>query len=99
MGHSIFALLARVPLDLVRVDLNTLAVRDDTARALQVLGVIARTTASFDLAMIAGGVSTPELVEAVIEAGADLVNGRACPHDLTVETLAALLAGDVVPTL
>ena len=43
MGHSIFALLARVPLDVVRVDLTALAPRDDTARALQVLGMIART--------------------------------------------------------
>jgi diguanylate cyclase (GGDEF)-like protein/PAS domain S-box-containing protein len=98
MGHSIFALLARVPLDLVRVDLTALAVRDDMDRALHVLGVIARTTASFELTMIAGGVSTPELVTAALEAGVELVNGRACPHDLTVASLAALLAADAVPT-
>ena len=43
MGHSIFALLARISLDVVRVDLTALAPRDDTARALQVLGLIVRT--------------------------------------------------------
>jgi diguanylate cyclase (GGDEF)-like protein len=98
MGHSLFALLARVPLDAVRVDLNTLAVRDDTARALHVLGVIASTTASFGLLSIAGGISTPSLAAAAFEAGVGLVNGRAAPHDLTVEMLAALTVTDAVPT-
>jgi diguanylate cyclase (GGDEF)-like protein len=98
MGHSLFALLARVPLDAVRVDLTMLAVRDDTARALHVLGVIARTAESFGLVSIAGGINTPELWAAAHEAGADLVQGRATPHDLTDETLAALLAASAVPT-
>ena len=61
MGHSLFALLARISLDMVRVDLAALATRDDTGRALQVLSAIVRTTASFDLITIAGGVSSPEV--------------------------------------
>ncbi|TFV90342.1 diguanylate cyclase [Blastococcus sp. CT_GayMR16] len=98
MGHSIFALLARISLDVVRVDLSALAPRDDTSRALLVLGMIARTAASLDLVSIAGGVGTPELREGVIASGMDLMHGRSEPHDLTVEELAELVSGgDPVP--
>jgi diguanylate cyclase (GGDEF)-like protein/PAS domain S-box-containing protein len=92
MGHSIFALLARVPLDLVRVDVAALAARDDTARAVQVFTAILRTTKDFGLTAIAGGVSTPELRAAVVEAGVELLHGRSQPHDLTSADLAALIA-------
>jgi EAL domain-containing protein (putative c-di-GMP-specific phosphodiesterase class I) len=92
MGHSIFALLARVPLDLVRVDVAALAARDDTARALQVFAAILRTTKQFGLTAIAGGIGTPELHAAVVGAGAALLHGRSQPHDLTAADLAALVA-------
>jgi diguanylate cyclase (GGDEF)-like protein/PAS domain S-box-containing protein len=98
MGHSIFALLARVPLDVVRVDLAALAPRDDTARALMVLGMIARTAANLGLVSIAGGVGTPDLRAQVVATGVDLLHGRTEPHDLTAEELALLVAGgDPVP--
>jgi EAL domain-containing protein (putative c-di-GMP-specific phosphodiesterase class I) len=95
MGHSLYALLARVSLDLVRVDLATLATRDDTDRAMQVLASIVETTAGFGLTAVAGGITTPKLLDAAVAAGVQLVNGRALPHDLTVETLTHLLAGPV----
>ena len=98
MGHSLFALLARISLDMVRVDLAALATRDDTGRALQVLAAIVRTTASFDLITIAGGVSTPEVRTSVLDAGVELLHGRLQPHDLPVDAVAALLHGvDSVP--
>src|SRR3954454_10863644 len=90
MGHSLFALLARIPLDLVRVDLAALASRDDTDRALQVLAAIVRTTRSFGLVAIAGGVATPELREAVLTTDVQLLQGRGEPHDLTIDEVAAL---------
>jgi diguanylate cyclase (GGDEF)-like protein len=96
MGHSLFALLARVPLDVVRVDLSTLAGRDDPEHALRALAAIAHTTATFGLTVIAGGIRTPELLDAAVSAGASLLHGRALPHDLTVEEIRALL-GEAVP--
>ncbi|SEL65089.1 PAS domain S-box-containing protein/diguanylate cyclase (GGDEF) domain-containing protein [Blastococcus sp. DSM 46786] len=96
MGHSIFALLARVALDLVRVDLTALAARDDTTRALQVLAAIARTSGGFGLTSIAGGISTPELCDAAFAVGVHLVHGRALPHDLSPDDLARRVA--VVPS-
>jgi diguanylate cyclase (GGDEF)-like protein/PAS domain S-box-containing protein len=92
MGHSIFALLARVPLDLVRVDLTALASRDDTGRALQVLAAIARTATGFGLTSIAGGIASPALRDAALAAGVQMVHGRALPHELTVEAVAELFA-------
>jgi EAL domain-containing protein (putative c-di-GMP-specific phosphodiesterase class I) len=98
MGQSIFALMARVPLDVVRVDLAALAPRDELARALHVLGMIVGTIHNLGLMSVAGGVSTPELRARIVATGADLLHGRSEPHDLTVEELAVLVAGgDPVP--
>jgi EAL domain-containing protein (putative c-di-GMP-specific phosphodiesterase class I) len=92
MGHTLFALLARISLDVVRVDLSVLAVRDDTGRALQVLTSVARTATEFGLTAIAGGISTPQLRASALAAGVDLVHGRSQPHELTAAALADLLA-------
>ncbi|WP_324275593.1 EAL domain-containing protein [Blastococcus brunescens] len=92
MGHSLFALLARVGLDVVRVDLNALSTRDDTARALEVLTAMVRTNSDFGLTTIAGGVGTSaEARDAVVATGVPLLHGRGEPHDLTVDALVALL--------
>jgi diguanylate cyclase (GGDEF)-like protein len=99
MGHSIFAILARIPLDQVRVDLAALAPRDDTARSLQVLAAIARTTAGFGLTTIAGRISSPTLRDAALAAGAHLVHGRVMPHDLTVAALTELLLAARIPAV
>ncbi|MGY1618385.1 diguanylate cyclase domain-containing protein [Geodermatophilus sp. SYSU D00691] len=91
MGHSLFALLARVGLDAVRVDVAQLAGRDDRERALQVFAAIVRTAEAFGLQTVADGVDTPELRDAVLAAGADLVTGRIAPADLTAAEVAARL--------
>ena len=92
MGQSLFALLARISLDLVRVDVSALAARDDTDRALHVLASIVRSTSDFGLVAVAGGISTPELAAAAFAVGADLVHGRSQPRDLSPADVAALLA-------
>jgi diguanylate cyclase (GGDEF)-like protein/PAS domain S-box-containing protein len=98
MGHSLFALLARISLDIVRVDVTALAARDDTARALHVLAAIVRATDAFGLITVAGGISTPEVREAVLATGVPLLHGRSQPHNLSIEAVAALLGDvDVVP--
>ena len=86
MGHSIFALLARMPLDLVRVDVAALAARDDPDRALLVLAAIVRTTTRLRPDRIAGGIGTPEIRDGRRRRrGRDCVHGRGQPHDLTVD--------------
>jgi diguanylate cyclase (GGDEF)-like protein/PAS domain S-box-containing protein len=92
MGHSLFALLARISLDSVRVDLTALASRDDTDRALQVLAAIVRTTRSFGLTTIVGGIGSPDVRDAVVAVGVELLHGRGQPHDRTVDQVAALVA-------
>jgi diguanylate cyclase (GGDEF)-like protein/PAS domain S-box-containing protein len=99
MGHSLFALLARVPLDVVRVDVPALAGRDDLERARQVLTAIVNTTNGFGVTTIAGGVATAEMLAVAETAGVALVHGRFLPHDLTIDDVAQLLdAADPVPT-
>jgi diguanylate cyclase (GGDEF)-like protein len=95
MGHSLFALLARLSLDVVRVDLNALGARDDTEGAVRVLSAIVRTTAAFGLRTVAGGISTAELRSAAIAAGVTYLNGRLVPLDLSAADVAALLTAPV----
>jgi diguanylate cyclase (GGDEF)-like protein/PAS domain S-box-containing protein len=92
MGYSLYALLARISLDLVRVDLPRLAGHQDTGRAMQVLAAIVRTTEHFGIDVIAGGISTPELRAAATASGVQLLQGRALPHDLAADDVAGLLA-------
>ncbi|MGY2126942.1 diguanylate cyclase domain-containing protein [Blastococcus sp. SYSU DS0617] len=95
MGYSLYALLARIPLDLVRVDLGRLAAAQDLGHARQVLAAIVRTTDGFGIDVVAGGISSPELHEAATAAGVLLLHGRALPHDFAPEDVADLLAAVV----
>jgi diguanylate cyclase (GGDEF)-like protein len=92
MGHSLFALMARIPLDALRVDLNALAGRDDSDRALRVLTAILRTASAFGLTVIAGGISSPARLEAAVAIGVPVLHGRALPHDLHAAEVAAMLS-------
>ena len=91
MGHSLFALRARLSLDMVRVDLAALGARDDTEGALRVLSAIVRTTAAFGLGTVAGGITTARLREAAVAAGATYLHGRLLPLDLSADDVTALL--------
>ena len=92
MGHSLFALLARLSLDIVRVDLAALSARDDTGRALRVLSAIVRMTADFGVSTVAGGITTAQLREAAVAAGVTYLHGRLLPQDLSAADVATLLA-------
>ena len=91
MGQSLFGLMARVPLDTVRTDLTALNLRDDSAHALQILEAIVHITTGFGLTVIAGGINTDELRERIGAAGVQLLHGRALPHDLDRDGVAAML--------
>jgi diguanylate cyclase (GGDEF)-like protein/PAS domain S-box-containing protein len=97
MGQSLFGLMARVELDVVRADLAALSVRDDSERALRILDAIAHITSGFGLSVIAGGVSSEEIRETVARAGVQLLHGRAMPRDLDAAALAQLLSTTPVP--
>jgi EAL domain-containing protein (putative c-di-GMP-specific phosphodiesterase class I) len=91
MGHSLFPLIDRVMLDAVRVDLSALTVRG-SGLALQMLAAIVSTARAFGVSVIAGGIRTPELRDAAVGAGAQLLNGRALPHDLSGADVALAMA-------
>jgi EAL domain-containing protein (putative c-di-GMP-specific phosphodiesterase class I) len=93
MGHTLFALLARVPLAAVRVDLAALVVHADPGRAERALTAIARTAGEFGLLTVAEGIDTPTALAAAREAGAALVQGRLLPSELAPADVRRLLAG------
>ena len=98
MGHSIFALMARVPLDVIRVDLPRSPPATTSPGRCTCSAMIVRTTENLGLVGVAGGVTTAELRASVVATGVDLLHGRSEPHDLTVDELAVLVAGgDPVP--
>lgn len=92
MGYSLYALLARISLDLVRVDVGRLAGSQDSGHAMQVLAAIVRTTEHFGIDVVAGGITSQELRDAAVAAGVQLLHGRALPHDLAADDVAGLLA-------
>ncbi|WP_369140413.1 diguanylate cyclase domain-containing protein [Modestobacter versicolor] len=91
MGSTLWSVLARLPLDVVFVDVRSLAAREDVARALQLLGAIARSARSFDVDTVARQVSDPQMVAELRSQGLVAVSGPALPVGLRAEHVAALL--------
>jgi EAL domain-containing protein (putative c-di-GMP-specific phosphodiesterase class I) len=91
MGSTLWSQLARVPLDTVMVDVQTLAAPDDPVRTMQVLTAIERSCAAFDVYCVATEVSTPELYAAIREQCVMAVRGPVLPTVLTAAQVAAVL--------
>jgi EAL domain-containing protein (putative c-di-GMP-specific phosphodiesterase class I) len=91
MGSTLWALLARVPLDLVMVDMRALDVPRHPGRSLQVLTAIERSAAGFGLDTVATEVDSPEMLAAVRAGGLVSITGAVLPTGLTVAQLAVLL--------
>jgi diguanylate cyclase (GGDEF)-like protein/PAS domain S-box-containing protein len=91
MGSTLWALLARVPLDLVMVDMRALDVPRHPGRSLQVLTAIERSASGFGLDTVATEVDSPEMLAAVRAGGLVSITGAVLPTGLTVAQLAVLL--------
>jgi diguanylate cyclase (GGDEF)-like protein/PAS domain S-box-containing protein len=92
MGHSMFALLARLPLDAARFDLAGLSARG-LDRGLKIVAAMARTCADFDMLTVADGVDTEQALEGARRTGVGFAQGRAVPSDLSRDDVRLLLAG------
>ncbi|WP_222262103.1 diguanylate cyclase domain-containing protein [Modestobacter marinus] len=91
MGSTLWALLARVPLDVVMVDMRALDVPRHPGRSLQVLTAIARSAHGFGLDTVATEVDSPEMLADVRAGGLVSVTGAVLPTALTAAQLAVLL--------
>jgi EAL domain-containing protein (putative c-di-GMP-specific phosphodiesterase class I) len=91
MGSTLWAQLARVPVDVVFVDIRDLATPGDSPGALQLLGAIARSGRSFDVDTVAKQVGSLEMLTNLRAQGLVAVSGPVLPTGLTAPQVAAVL--------
>jgi predicted signal transduction protein with EAL and GGDEF domain len=91
MGSTLWALLARVPLDVLLVDVRSLTGRGTGERALQVLAAIHRSAATFGVATVATEITTVEMLAELRAQGQMALAGPVLPTGLTAAQLASLL--------
>ncbi|MBB3677009.1 diguanylate cyclase domain-containing protein [Modestobacter versicolor] len=91
MGSTMWSVLARLPLDVVMVDVRNLASRGTTDRTLQLLGAIARSARTFDVDTVAKQVSSQEVLTELRTQGLVAVSGPVLPTGLVAPQVAALL--------
>jgi diguanylate cyclase (GGDEF)-like protein len=92
MGSTLWSQLARVPLDVVMVDVRDLAQPGDDARALRVLTAIHASAATFDVRTVATEVATAEMFAAIHAQGLVAIGGPVLPTGLTDAEVADVLA-------
>jgi diguanylate cyclase (GGDEF)-like protein len=91
MGATLWSQLARLPLDVVMVDVRNLTARGNSDRALALLGAIARSARTFDVDTVAKQVATQEMLVELRTQGLVAVSGPILPSGLTAPQVAALL--------
>jgi len=91
MGATLWSQLARLPLEVVVVDVRNLSVGDNQDRTLELLGAIGRSARSFDVSTVAKEISSRELLNDLRAQGLVAVSGPVLPSGLTAAQVAALL--------
>jgi diguanylate cyclase (GGDEF)-like protein len=91
MGATLWAHLARVPLDVVMVDVRDLSQPGDDEQALRVLAAIHSSATQFSVRTVAAQVATPEMFAAIHAQGLVAISGPVLPTALTSSALADLL--------
>jgi diguanylate cyclase (GGDEF)-like protein/PAS domain S-box-containing protein len=91
MGSTMWAVLARIPLDVVTVDVRNLATQGDDERALQLLAAISRSARTFGVQTVAKQISNKHMLDQLRAQGLVSVAGPALPTGLRAEQVGALL--------
>jgi EAL domain-containing protein (putative c-di-GMP-specific phosphodiesterase class I) len=90
MGATLWSSLSRLPLDVILVDVRTLSAQDDTERAVKMLGPIAASARAFDVATVAKGIGTQQLLTELRTQGLVAVSGPVLPTGLTAPQVSAV---------
>ncbi|MGY1856570.1 diguanylate cyclase domain-containing protein [Modestobacter sp. SYSU DS0290] len=90
MGSTLWSQLARLPLEVVMVDVRNLSAGADRDRTLEVLGAIGRSARSFDVSTVAKEITSPELLHELRVQGEVALAGPVLPSGLTAAQVAAL---------
>jgi diguanylate cyclase (GGDEF)-like protein/PAS domain S-box-containing protein len=99
MGATLWAHLARVPVDVVMVDVRALAQPGDDERALRVLAAIHSSATTFGVRTMAMEVATTQMFAAIHAQGLVAIGGPVLPSGLTSTGLDDLLRHTPVPAV
>jgi diguanylate cyclase (GGDEF)-like protein len=99
MGSTLWSQLARLPVDVVMVDVRNLAAKGNGDRALKLLGAIARSARAFDVDTVAKEISTQPMLTELRTQGLVAVSGPVLPVGLTAPQVAAVLRHPAAPVV
>ncbi|MGY5882394.1 diguanylate cyclase domain-containing protein [Modestobacter lacusdianchii] len=91
MGSTLWSQLARLPLEVVMVDVRTLSAGGDRDRTLELLGAIGRSARGFEVSTVAKEIASSQLLHDLRVQGEVAVAGPILPSGLTAAQAAALL--------
>jgi diguanylate cyclase (GGDEF)-like protein len=91
MGSTLWSQLARLPVDVVLVDVRNLSAKGNGDRALRLLGAIAHSARSFDVDTVAKEISTQSMLTELRTQGLVAVSGPVLPTGLTAPQVTAVL--------
>jgi diguanylate cyclase (GGDEF)-like protein/PAS domain S-box-containing protein len=99
MGATLWSQLARLPVDVVMVDIRNLAARGDPERTLQLMTAIARGARTFDVDTVAKHIASTDVLEELRTQGLVAVSGPVLPTGLTAAQVAAVLRHPAAPVV
>jgi diguanylate cyclase (GGDEF)-like protein/PAS domain S-box-containing protein len=88
MGSTLWSQLARVPLDVVMVDVRDLAQAGDDERSLTVLTAIHRSATTFGVRTVATEIASPQMFATIHAQGLVAIGGPVLPSGLTAAQVA-----------
>ncbi|MGY1844759.1 diguanylate cyclase domain-containing protein [Modestobacter sp. SYSU DS0875] len=91
MGSTLWAQLARLPLEVVMVDVRNLWAGGDRDRTLELLGAIGRSARGFEVSTVAKEITSRQLLSELRRQGEVAVAGPVLPSGLTAAQVATLL--------
>jgi diguanylate cyclase (GGDEF)-like protein/PAS domain S-box-containing protein len=99
MGSTLWSQLARLPVDVVMVDVRNLAAPGDSERTLRLLTAIARSARTFDVDTVAKHVGSSDMLGELRSQGLVAVSGPVLPVGLTAPQVAAVLRHPAAPVV
>jgi diguanylate cyclase (GGDEF)-like protein/PAS domain S-box-containing protein len=91
-GYASISYLQRIPVDILKVDQSFVERSESDERGRELLQAILDVGHALSLVTVAEGVEQPNQLEALKDAGCDLVQGHLLSHPLSREDVASLIA-------
>ena len=91
MGSTLWSQLARLPLEVVMIDVRNLSSGDNHDRTPELLGAIGRSARDFEVSTVAKEITSPQLLHQLRAQGVVAVSGPVLPTGLTAAEVATVL--------